>query len=170
LTAAGAIGFLGGRRLGLPAAVITGPILASGALHLAGITEAMPPAFLIALTQFVVGLGLGVRFVGMARGPAMRGLGMAALSVGAAILLALAIGGALHGIVRETAEAVVLAFAPGGVTEMSLVALSLQISVVFVSAHHVVRILLCVFFAKIGHNWLVRHRGWSDGGQASSTS
>jgi uncharacterized membrane protein AbrB (regulator of aidB expression) len=37
---------------------------------------------------------------------------------------------------------------------MSLVALSLQISVVYVTAHHVARIVLAVTFAKVGARWL----------------
>ena len=51
--------------------------------------------------------------------------------------------------VGERFEAVVLAFAPGGLAEMSLVAVSLQISVIYVSAHHVARILLSVTFARL---------------------
>ena len=44
---------------------------------------------------------------------------------------------------------VFLAFAPGGITEMSLIALSLQISVVFVTLHHVLRIVVAISIAKL---------------------
>ena len=37
--------------------------------------------------------------------------------------------------------AVLLAFAPGGVTEMCLIAVALAIDPVFVAAHHIVRIM-----------------------------
>ncbi|MEM9765274.1 MAG: AbrB family transcriptional regulator [Pseudomonadota bacterium] len=161
LLAAGAVGLLGAERIGMPAAVITGPILASGFVHLAGFTEADPPAWIVSLTQLIVGTSLGVRFTGFPRASLARGMAAAAASVGLALALALAIGLGLAAAVGEDAEAVILAFAPGGVVEMSLVALSLQISVVFVSAHHVARILLCVFMAKGVHAWLVKHRGWN---------
>jgi len=52
--------------------------------------------------------------------------------------------------VGERVEAVVLAFAPGGVVEMSLVAISLEIGVLYVTAHHVARIVLAVLFARLG--------------------
>ena len=49
-----------------------------------------------------------------------------------------------------------LAFAPGGVSEMSLVALSLHVSAVFVSLHHMVRIVLAVVVARSGQRFLAR--------------
>ncbi len=42
-----------------------------------------------------------------------------------------------------------LAFAPGGLAEMSLVALSLQVSVIYVTTHHVLRIILAVALAQL---------------------
>ncbi|MCL5777507.1 AbrB family transcriptional regulator [Limibaculum sp. FT325] len=156
LTASGALGFFAAHRVGMPAAIITGPIVFSGAAHLAGLTQADPPAFLIQFTQLVVGCGLGVRFVGLGRRQAGRGLAMAFLSVASVLGLAVAAGALLHGVVGESVEAVVLAFAPGGVTEMSLIALSLRISVVFVAAHHVARILYTVFLARLAWRWVER--------------
>ena len=50
----------------------------------------------------------------------------------------------------------ILAFAPGGVVEMSLIAISLEISVLYVTVHHVARILLAVLFAKVAYGWVVK--------------
>ncbi|MCC5968641.1 MAG: AbrB family transcriptional regulator [Pararhodobacter sp.] len=50
----------------------------------------------------------------------------------------------------EPVPAVILAFAPGGITEMSLVALSLQLSAVYVTMHHLLRIVLAVIVARLG--------------------
>lgn len=160
LAAAAAIGFLGAQRIGMPAAIITGPIVASAVVHLAGLTEAHPPGFLIAVTQLVVGTALGVRFVSMARDAALKGLGWAAITVTLALILAVLIGLVLSPLVGESTEAIFLAYAPGGVTEMSLVALSVDIAVVFVTAHHVARILIAVSVVQPAHAWLRRHRGW----------
>jgi uncharacterized membrane protein AbrB (regulator of aidB expression) len=43
---------------------------------------------------------------------------------------------------------VFLAFAPGGLAEMALVALSLEISVIYVTVHHILRIILAVLLAR----------------------
>ena len=45
--------------------------------------------------------------------------------------------------------ALVLAFAPGGLAEMSLIALALGVDPAFVSSHHVVRIFLVVVLAPL---------------------
>jgi uncharacterized membrane protein AbrB (regulator of aidB expression) len=49
---------------------------------------------------------------------------------------------------------VVLAFAPGGLAEMSLIALALHAEVAFVSLHHIVRLLLVMLFAAPIFNFL----------------
>jgi hypothetical protein len=64
-----------------------------------------------------------------------------ALAMGVALLLGPFVG--------EPVAAVFLAFAPGGLAEMGLIALSLQMSVVYVTAHHILRIVLSVLFAQI---------------------
>ena len=71
-----------------------------------------------------------------------------------ALLLALGFAFALHALVGEPVAAVFLAFAPGGLAEMSLIALSLNLSAIYVTAHHVARIVLAVTAAKIGSRWL----------------
>jgi uncharacterized protein len=51
--------------------------------------------------------------------------------------------------VGEPVPAVILAFAPGGINEMSLVALSLQLSTVYVTLHHLARIVLAVAVMRL---------------------
>jgi membrane AbrB-like protein len=153
LTICGILGLLVGRRIGLPAAIITGPILFSGAAHLAGLTDAVPPPWMISLTQLVVGLTLGIRFAGLSRREIRTCVALTILNVGALLVIATLFGLILSGIVGERVEAVILAFAPGGVVEMSLIAISLEISVIYVTIHHVARILLAVLFGKVGYRW-----------------
>jgi membrane AbrB-like protein len=153
------VGYHGFKRLKMPAAVIAGPICVSGLAHLAGITDAQPPVFLIALTQLIVGTTLGVRFVAIDRRQALKGLMLALLSVASVLSLAVIFALTLYRFVDEPVKAVVLAYSPGGVTEMSLIALSLQISVVFVALHHVIRILITILVARIGYRLLVRFSG-----------
>ena len=51
---------------------------------------------------------------------------------------------ALNWITGIPLPALVLAFAPGGLAEMSLIALALGVDAAFVSTHHIVRIVLIV--------------------------
>ncbi|RUS60881.1 AbrB family transcriptional regulator [Pseudorhodobacter sp. E13] len=149
LLVAAAGGYALGRVLHFPAPILTGPLAASALAHLLGLTDAVPPGWTLIVTQIVVGTGLGARFTGMGGAMLRRGVALGLVSVGASLILAFAFAEVLHLTVDMPIAAVFLAFAPGGVTEMSLIALSLHISVVFVSLHHVLRILLAISFARL---------------------
>jgi membrane AbrB-like protein len=137
-----------GKRLHLPAPIITGPILASAGVHMLGLTRGVPPDWLIVLTQWVVGTSLGARFSGLTGRRLGQAMGLASLYTAMAMSLALVAAFALAPRVAEPPSAVFLAFAPGGVSEMTLVALSLQVSVVYVVLHHILRILLAIALAR----------------------
>ena len=144
LTAGGVAGYFGARALKIPAAALTGPMVASAALHLVGVSTIAPPGPLIAAAQVVVGSTLGARFAGV---PIRRilhlvlhSLGSTALMISLTILLAVAAAA----FVDASIPALVLALAPGGLAEMSLIALALGIEAAFVAAHHIVRITLVV--------------------------
>ncbi len=150
LAAAGGAGVWIARSLRFPAWIMTGPLTASALLHVSGVVHGVPPAWAVAVTQVVLGTGLGARFAGMERGLLHRATALASLNGAAALLLAFGFGSAVHALAGEPLAAAFLAFAPGGLAEMSLIALSLHMSVIYVTAHHVARIVLAVTVAKIG--------------------
>jgi membrane AbrB-like protein len=154
LLAAGGLGVWLGRWVGLPAAIMTGPILLSAVAHAAGLVHGVPPAWLVGLTQVVVGCGLGARFAGSDRAMLWRASRLAVINAGVALAIAFGFASVLAPCVDEPTEAVFLAFAPGGLAEMSLIALSLQMSVVYVTIHHVARIVLSVLVARMGGRWI----------------
>jgi membrane AbrB-like protein len=148
LILAAVVGVSVGRRLRFPAAVMTGPILLSALAHLSGLTQTAPPAWTILLTQLIVGTSLGARFAGLPRATLGQALWLASLNAVVMLSLAMVFAVALAAWVGEPVPAVFLAFAPGGVAEMSLIALSLQMSVVYVTTHHLARIILSVTLAQ----------------------
>ena len=149
LLGCGVFGWWGAARLRMPAAVLAGPLLLSAAVHVTGLTQATPPDWAILVTQWVVGSSLGARFSGFRGNLLWLSLRLSAVYVAAALLLAAAIAALIGGPVGEPKPAVILAFAPGGINEMSLVALSLQMSTVYVTIHHLVRIVLAVIVARL---------------------
>lgn len=149
LLVAAVLGAWGGKRLRLPAAIMTGPILLSALAHLAELTQTVPPGWLVGLTQLVVGTSLGARFAGMPRRHLTVAVKVSGLNALCALGLAAAFAALLAPMVGEPAQGVFLAFAPGGLAEMSLVALGLQVSVIYVTVHHVLRIVLSVLLAQI---------------------
>jgi len=148
LAAAAVLGALAGIGARLPAGHVTGPILLSALLHVTGLVRAAPPQWIIEAAQVVVGVSLGVRFAGMARAEFAAALGLACLNVAAVCGAALALAFAMHGALGQPAAAVFLAFAPGGLVEMGLIALSLNLSVAYVTVHHVARIVIAVAVSR----------------------
>ena len=149
LAASGAAGLAVAQLLRLPASTLVGALLGSAAIHLSGLTAARPPVELVAVAQVVVGAAIGCRFAGLPVARVLRSLRIAAgatlVMIAGSVLAALL----LHPLLGIPIEALVLAFAPGGLAEMSLVALALGVDVAFVSTHHVFRIMLVVFAAPL---------------------
>lgn len=149
LAACAVAGAVLGTRLRLPAPSFLGPLILSATIHLAGITESAPPGLLINAAQVALGTILGCRFLGI---PSYMVFRAGLLSLGATVLtLLLAVAGALA---MQAGAGVgidqgLLALAPGGLTEMGLIALAIHADVAFVALHHVVRILVVIVVAPV---------------------
>ena len=149
LAACAVAGVVAGRLIRLPAYRLSGPMLASAAVHAAGLSESTPPWELVAAAQIVMGSSIGARFSGV---PVRRVLGlMATALVSTVLMLATTVSFALvlAPLTGIDWRPIVLAYAPGGLAEMSLIALSLGIETAFVATHHVIRIGLIVMAAPL---------------------
>ena len=144
LTAGGVAGFFGAKALRIPAAALTGPMIASALLHLVGASTIAPPGPLVAVAQVVVGATLGARFAGVPIRRILRLLVQAVGSTAFMISFTVLLAAAAAAFVDASIPALVLALSPGGLAEMSLIALALGIEAAFVAAHHVIRIALVV--------------------------
>ena len=133
-----------GRRIRLPAGQLTGPLGLTGLATLPGLLPLHRPGWVIAVAQVVVGVGLGMRFVGVTGRMLRRSIGLSLLSVTWMLVVGATFAFALHIATGIPFEHMLISFAPGGVTEMSLVALSLSANPALVSIHHLIRILLTV--------------------------
>lgn len=133
-----------GRVLRLPAAQLTGPLALAAVLSLTGWLSVELPQWLVNLAQMVVGTALGMRFTGLSRALLARGTWLALVAVGTMLAIGVALAAGLHALTGEPVDVLVISLAPGGVTEMALIALSLQANPAFVTLHHIYRIVLTV--------------------------
>ena len=150
------LGYLLAQRLRLPAATFVGPLLGSAAAHLAGWIETEPPYLLMALAQLVLGSAVGARFSGTPVALVGRTLLLGAGATMIMLLITLAFGGALAALTGHPLPLLLLAFIPGGFTEMSLIALAMGVDPAFVVTHHSVRVFLVVLIALPAFAWLQR--------------
>lgn len=156
LVGLGLAGYLIAARVRLPAATFVGPLLGSAIAHGTGMIAVEPPYLLMAVAQLVIGASVGARFSGFG---AARLAGAMLLGAGGTLLMlliTLAFGGALHQLTGQPLALLLLAFIPGGLVEMSLIALGLGADPAFVVTHHATRIFLVVLIALPVSAWLRR--------------
>lgn len=149
LVGCGLAGALLGHLLNLPAKNLLGPMLVSASVHLMGWSDFKPPFEIVNAAQLILGVVIGCRFAGTASRTVMRIL---ALSVGSTVILLFWMTVFAFVVARVSGFGVVtlaLAYSPGGLAEMSLIAVALHAEVAFVAAHHIIRVFLIMISAPL---------------------
>jgi len=153
MAALGLGGWYGAVRLRLSGASIIGPMLLGGAASMSGLLQQRPPVELVMAAQLMIGVAVGVTYAGTTRALLVRA---GAAAVGYCVLLggiAAAFTAADRMIGVPTVDAL-LAFAPGGQAEMTVLALVLGADVAFVALHHIARVFIVVLGAPLVHRYL----------------
>jgi membrane AbrB-like protein len=156
LAALATLGYVVARAVRLPAATFVGPLLGSAAAHISGLVAITPPYLLMALAQLVIGSSVGARFSGTPVWLIGQSLLLGAGATVIMLLITLVFGGLLHLLTGYSLILLLLAFIPGGFTEMSLIALAMGVDPAFVVTHHSVRVFLVVLIALPAYAWLKR--------------
>lgn len=136
-----------GSRVGLPAPQVFGPMILSGIAHLAGWVTIAPPTVFIISAQVVMGTIIGCRFVGASLREIGHDLLLAVMATFVMLIAAGLFASATSWSVGMPLSQTFLAFAPGGLTEMSLLTLAIGQDVAFVSIIHLIRITLVIGIA-----------------------
>ena len=129
-------------------------MLASAAVHVVGWSDSHPPDAIVAFAQIVIGAAVGTRFTGLRVGEVVATLGHGAVMTTMMLVLSALFAVAIHPLAGLALLPLLIAYVPGGVAEMALVALALGIDPAFVTTHHAIRIALVVglasvFFARV---------------------
>lgn len=147
----GGAGVIIGRALRMPAPQMIGPMILAGALGSSGLLSLGLPVWLINFAQVMIGTSLGLRFNGLSASVLKRGIGIGLVSAGLMVTLGALLTLGLISLLPLAGDATFLSLAPGGVTEMALVALSISADPALVALAHVYRISLTVLF--LGAVW-----------------
>ncbi len=144
LLVAAVFGTFLGKKLKFPAYHLMGPLLMAAAMEMTGFISAKPPMLLIYAAQLVIGTALGLRFLGTTIQEVGRVILLSLGSTGLMMLIATLLAFVSSPYIGISVPGLVLALSPGGLAEMSLVALALGIDVAFVSIMHVIRIAVII--------------------------
>ena len=129
------------RRLRLPLPVLVGPILGVGVIQLLQLPVIdMPPGTLL-VVQFCLGTSLGAYFVGISLRETRVMLGHGLVAMLMTLMLAVAMTLLMTLVTHHDTAALFLAFVPGGLSEVVLLAASLDVDPAFVVFHHLFRFI-----------------------------
>lgn len=143
------VGWQGAKRIGLFGASILGPLIVAAILSLSGVLHFRPPAEAIWAAQFFIGLTIGANYSGVTMAEVRRDLvASAGFCVILMILTVVLVEGVLLAGLSPGLEAL-LALAPGGQAEMTVLALIVGADVAFVVAHHMLRIFVVILGAPL---------------------
>ncbi|MGR3502837.1 AbrB family transcriptional regulator [Pseudaestuariivita sp.] len=136
-------------RVGLFGASILGPLILAGAAASTGLLTFRPPAEAIWAAQFFIGMTIGTKYAGITmeevRRDLIAGLGFCAILL---VLTFLAVE-AVYGFGLAPGMEALLALAPGGQAELTVLALIVGADVAFVVAHHMLRIFVVILGAPL---------------------
>jgi len=133
-------GYFGGKLIKLPAYHLMGPLIVAAILEMTGFVSVKPPMILVYAAQLVIGTAIGLRFLGTTVQEVKNVILLSIGSTGLMMIISAVLAVIFTTFVGISVPGLILALSPGGLAEMSLVALALGIDVAFVSVMHVIRI------------------------------
>lgn len=141
MVVAGLVTGLALQRLGVVAPMVLGSTLASTALHAFGIVHGSLPLPMATLGFVILGGMIGARLGGLDRRSFARVLPLALAAFIASIAVAAILAWPASSFAGVSYGAAFIAFAPGGLEAMAILAVVLGFDPLYVGAHHLVRFL-----------------------------
>jgi hypothetical protein len=135
------LGAWGGRRLGLPAAALIGPLLLGVALGLAGVPRPQLPGWLLAPAYLLVGWRIGLAFTPEILREGRRAAPRLLVATGTLVLFCAALAWPLARVTGTDLVTAYLATSPGGADSVAIIAQATPVDVPFVMAMQMLRFM-----------------------------
>ncbi len=143
----------GFHRLRFPGGLLFGAMLCSAVLHGGGFIHAVMPWWVANAAMVALGAVTGSRFTNTSLRLLLGFIGAAFGSFAVATVVAALFVAALNSILSFQIADAIIAFAPGAVDAMMILALALNLDPVYVGAHHLTRI----FFVSLTMPFAARY-------------
>ncbi len=140
LVAASSVAALIAYRVRFPGGLLFGAMLTSAVLHGSGLIQAVMPWWVANTAMVAMGAVTGSRFANMPIRLLLNFVAAAFGSFAVAVMIAAVFAVLLISLLSLKVAEVMIAFAPGSVDAMMLLALALNLDPVYVGAHHLTRI------------------------------
>jgi membrane AbrB-like protein len=140
-------------RLRFPGGLLFGAMVTSAVLHGSGLIHVAMPWWVTYTVMITFGAVTGSRFANTPLRLLLHYIGAAFGSFAVAVAITAIFAAALVSILSVPIAEVMIAYAPGAVDAMMLLALALHLNPVYVGAHHLTRI----FFVLLSMPFVARH-------------
>lgn len=128
-------------RWRFPAALLLGGVAVSISTHITGVTNGGVPSWLSQPTYIIIGCLIGTRFPRSSLRDMRKALIAGGVVTIAVVFLASAVAVLVSNITGVPLNAVMIAFAPGGLETMAAMAVMMHADAAYVGSHHVLRLL-----------------------------
>jgi len=149
LTVCALVGWWGALKLKIPGGTMLGPMILGAVVYGSGIVHARPPNEIIKIIQLILGTTVGFVFVGVTCKEITK---IFMQTLGYFVILAM-ISAVFVFIVSKMTDfpliSILLAFSPGGQSEMNLIAIIIAANLPYVALHHIVRMFLVMSVAPV---------------------
>lgn len=149
LLACAVIGWWGALKIGLSGAPLVGPMIACAAITISGLASLHMPVEILNFAQLALGTHAGCQFAGVTW---REFAGTVASAIGYTLILLALTAVFTWTVVRLTGLEtlpVLLAFSPGGQSEMNVIAIVLGADIAYVALHHLFRLAIVVLGAQV---------------------
>lgn len=140
-------------RVRFPGGLLFGAMVASAALHGSGYIHAVMPWWVAYSVMIAFGAVTGSRFAGTPLRMLLHFVGAAFGSFATAVAIVAVFAVILVEILSLPLAEVIIAYAPGAVDAMMLLALALNLNPVYVGAHHLTRIFFVLLTMPFVAHW-----------------
>jgi uncharacterized protein len=153
------LGWWGALKLKIPGGAMIGPMILGAIIYSTGLVHSRPPNEVIKLIQLILGTTVGFVFVGVSAKAMVKVLGQ---TIG--YFLILAVISALFVLLVDWMSdfpliSILLAFSPGGQSEMNVIAIIVGANLPYVALHHIVRMFLVMSVAPMFVRYFPKNRG-----------
>lgn len=162
------VGVWGGRRIGLPAGALLGPLALGVALEISGIAHPQLPGWLLAPAYLLVGWRIGLAFTPAILRAARAAAPRLLLATGTLIGFCAALAWPLARLAGKDAVTAYLATSPGGADSVAIIAQATPLDVPFVMAMQVLRFVAVLVVGPPLARAVARRLGGGQRGAAGS--
>ena len=136
-------------RLKVPAPLLSGTLVASGILQISNLAYYQLPTQSIDFGLLILGASVGCRFAGKTPHEVYSNTKHSVVATLLLVLLSVVAAIVASFIIDKNFFSLLLAYCPGGIYEVAVIAIAFDLDPEFVSFHHIIRLLMILFIVPI---------------------